>query len=237
MKAHIWLGLLVLPLAILHSGGRFGGVFSSLLMWLLVIVVGSGIVGLVMQNIVPRVLIERVPGETVAGQIDEVSRQLAEDARHLVIEVCDGAERDLAPAVADPAVGKQRVGVARRIGTARPAVLDPELTGPPRVNAPQLAAALRQEIEPFLRSGESAAGNLASAAKARLYFDGLRQQAPVAVHAAIERIESFCQRRRELTLQARLQFWLHAWLLVHLPLSILLVVLLAGHVYFALQFG
>ncbi|MBC7852003.1 MAG: hypothetical protein IAF94_01065 [Pirellulaceae bacterium] len=240
MKAHIWLGLLVLPLAWLHAGGSlsFGGTYTSLLMWLLFIVVGSGVVGLVMQNILPRLLIERAPGETIAGQIDEVARQLAEDARTLVIDVCDEVEQEpVAARQGSETSGKQRVGVARHVGTARPVGLDPELTRSPRVNSPQLAAALRQEVDPFLRRGWTATGNFASAAKARLYFDNLRQQSPVSVHSAIERIEALCQRRRELAMQARLQFWLHAWLLVHLPLSILLLVLLAGHVYFALQFG
>ena len=49
--------------------------------------------------------------------------------------------------------------------------------------------------------------------------------------------EALCRRRSELSLQERLHFWLHAWLLVHLPLSIALVVLLAGHVYLALRIG
>ena len=238
MKAHIWLGLLVLPLALLHGGFSFGGVYTSLLMWLLLIVVGSGILGLAMQNILPRLLIERVPEETVASQIEVVSLQLAADARRLLIDVCEGAEGELALAV-NGAVnsGKQRVGVARRVGTVVTQSLDPELTRPARVAAPQLAAAMQQEIEPYLRSGRSSSGLLGSRIKITQYFDGLRQKSPAAVRPAIDQIELLCRRRSDLALQERLQFWLHAWLLVHLPLSIALVILLVGHVYLALRFG
>ena len=31
MKAHIWLGLLTVPLVLLHSGGQFGGTLTTLL--------------------------------------------------------------------------------------------------------------------------------------------------------------------------------------------------------------
>ncbi len=238
MKAHIWLGLLVLPLAALHSGMSFGGTFTSLLMWLLLIVVGSGVLGLVLQNLLPRLLIDRVPEETVASQIGEVSRQLVEDARRLVIEVCEGAEEELAPAGnAAAATGKQRVGVLRHVGTVVPRSLVPELTRPARTTAPQLVSAMRQEIETFLRSGRSSSGLFGSRTKTQQYFDDLREKNPGTVRAAIDQIETLCRRRSDLALQERLQFWLHAWLLVHLPLSVVLVVLLIGHVYFALQFG
>ncbi len=238
MKAHIWLGLLVLPLAVLHSGLSFGGIYTSLLMGLLLIVIGSGVFGLAMQNILPRLLIERVPEEIVASQIHEVARQLAEDALRLVIDVCEGAEEELADIGSGAVVsGKQRVGVARRVGTVVPQSLDPDLTRPARIAAPQLTVAMQQEIEPYLRSGRSSSGLLGTRTKTRQYFDDLRQKSPAAVRPTIDQIEALCRRRSELAVQERLQFWLHAWLLVHLPLSIALVVLLAGHVYLALRFG
>lgn len=238
MKAHIWLGLLTLPLVVLHSGISLGGIYTSLLMGLFLMVIGSGVLGLAMQNILPRLLLSRIPEETVASQIDEVSRQLGEDALRLVMDYCEGAESELAAAGKDAiASGKQRVGVARRVGTVVPRTLDPELQRPTRTAAPQLALAVHQEIAPYLRTGRCAGGLLGTASRTKKYFDGLRQKSPAAVGPVIDRIEAMCRRRIELSLQARLQFWLHSWLLVHLPLSILLVVLLAGHVYLALRFG
>jgi len=237
MKAHIWLGLVVLPLAVLHGGFSFGGVYTSLLMWLLIVVVGSGVFGLALQNILPRLLMAQVPEETVASQIGEVSRQFAEDARRIVMEVCEGEEE---PASSDPAAVspvKQRVGIVRRVGTAVAPSLDPELTRPARIAAPELAAAVRDEIEPFLRTGQSRGGRLGSKARIRQFCEELRQKTPAAAAAAIDSLECLCLRRCDLALQARLHFWLHAWLLVHLPLSVVLVLLLLGHVYLALRFG
>jgi hypothetical protein len=46
--------LLCVPLLILHSGLRFGGTLSTVLMVLLLIVVASGIWGLVLQNLLPK---------------------------------------------------------------------------------------------------------------------------------------------------------------------------------------
>jgi len=238
MKAHIWLGLLAVPLVLLHSGVSFGGSYTAVLMWLFLVVVGSGVLGLAMQNILPRLLLKRVPEETVASQIDQVARQLAEDGRRIVVDVCEGAEDELAALVGEAvASGKQRVGVARRVGTVVPRSVNPELERPRRTIAPELAAAMKQEIEPYLRTGRSAAGLLGTRFTTKDYFDELRQKSPAAVRPAIDQIEVLCRRRSELTLQSRLQFWLHAWLLVHLPLSIALVILLLGHVYLALRFG
>jgi hypothetical protein len=36
--------------------------------------------------------------------------------------------------------------------------------------------------------------------------------------------------------QARIHFWLHNWLWIHLPLSIALIVLMFVHVFFALKY-
>ena len=43
MRGHLWLGLLSLPLIVLHSGFRYGHGLTAVLMTLLIIVVPSGI--------------------------------------------------------------------------------------------------------------------------------------------------------------------------------------------------
>src|SRR5207249_1598623 len=70
MRAHIWLGLLCVPLLIYHSGFRLGGILSTVLMVLLLVVVASGIWGLVLQQILPRRMLDDVPAETIYSQID-----------------------------------------------------------------------------------------------------------------------------------------------------------------------
>src|SRR5947208_1851963 len=76
LRAHIWLTLLTIPLVILHSGFRFGGPMTTLLIVLYIIVMVSGIYGLVLQHQLPRIMKERLPAETVYDQIPHIRAQL-----------------------------------------------------------------------------------------------------------------------------------------------------------------
>ena len=76
MRAHIWLTLLTIPLVILHSGFRLGGPMTTLLIVLYVIVMVSGIYGLVLQHQLPRIMMERLPAESVYEQIPHIRAQL-----------------------------------------------------------------------------------------------------------------------------------------------------------------
>ena len=78
------------PLVVLHSGGRFGGTLTTLFVTLFAIVIISGIWGLALQNLLPRLLLETAPSETVYSQIDRVGRQYAAEARRLVLLACGG---------------------------------------------------------------------------------------------------------------------------------------------------
>src|SRR5438874_9225579 len=83
MRAHIWLTLLTIPLVILHSGFRLGGPMTILLLVLYVIVMVSGIYGLMLQHEIPRLMQERVPVETIYEQIPHVRVKLREAAEQL----------------------------------------------------------------------------------------------------------------------------------------------------------
>src|SRR5437762_976014 len=60
LKAHIWLGLLAFPIVLFHSGLLFGNRLTLWLMILFVIVLVSGIVGVFLQNVIPRDMLEFV---------------------------------------------------------------------------------------------------------------------------------------------------------------------------------
>src|SRR5438034_7592431 len=77
LRAHIWLTFLTAPLILLHSGFRLGGPMTTLLMALFAIVMVSGIYGLVLQHLMPRLMKERLPAETVFEQIPHIRAQLA----------------------------------------------------------------------------------------------------------------------------------------------------------------
>jgi len=52
----------------------------------------------------------------------------------------------------------------------------------------------------------------------------------------VAQLQSWCDERRQMDLQTKLQHWLHGWLLVHIPFSVLLIVFTAWHVVAALFF-
>src|ERR1700720_3730606 len=56
MRGHLWLGLLSLPLILFHGGFPFRGPLTAVLMWLFFIVIGSGILGALVQHYVPSLM-------------------------------------------------------------------------------------------------------------------------------------------------------------------------------------
>jgi hypothetical protein len=76
LRAHIWLTFLTIPLIILHSGFRLGGPMTTLLMALYAVVMVSGIYGLLLQHLMPRLMKNRLPAETVFEQIPHIRSQL-----------------------------------------------------------------------------------------------------------------------------------------------------------------
>lgn len=67
-------------------------------------------------------------------------------------------------------------------------------------------------------------------------MEPLRALAPVAFRPVLDDLESICEEQRQLTRQRRLYHFLHAWLLVHVPLSIALLVLGGVHAVMALRY-
>ncbi len=88
MRGHLWLGLLCLPLILFHGGFHFGGTLTRVLMWLLIITVGSGVFGAVLQNYVPRLMTEQVPLETIYAEIGNVQKLLREEADCAMESIC-----------------------------------------------------------------------------------------------------------------------------------------------------
>src|SRR5262245_38087058 len=84
MKGHLWLGALSYPIILLHSGFQIGGPLTFALMALLTVVVLSGIYGLILQQLLPRMMLAQLPLETVYEQIDSVVTQLRIEADTLV---------------------------------------------------------------------------------------------------------------------------------------------------------
>src|SRR5215207_8910041 len=83
LKGHIWLTVLTIPLVLLHCGFSSG---SPMTKWFLVvygIVMVSGFYGLALQHVLPRLMKERVPLETIYEQIPHILNQFREAAQEL----------------------------------------------------------------------------------------------------------------------------------------------------------
>ena len=76
LRAHIWLTLLTIPLVILHSGFRLGGPMTTLIVVLYIIVMVSGIYGLILQHYMPAIMMEQLPAESVYEQVPHIRAQI-----------------------------------------------------------------------------------------------------------------------------------------------------------------
>src|SRR5271170_2655613 len=88
MRGHLWLGLLSLPLILFHGGFHFGGTLTRVLMWLLIITVGSGLYGAALQNYVPQMMTSDAPLETIYDEIGNVRKSLRMEADRIIESVC-----------------------------------------------------------------------------------------------------------------------------------------------------
>ncbi|MFM8250353.1 MAG: hypothetical protein ACKOBW_02020 [Planctomycetota bacterium] len=250
MAAHIWLGLLVLPLAVMHSGFQLGGGLTSWLGITFLIVIGSGIAGLLLQNILPRLMTTQVPEETIYSQIELVGQQFAADALRLARlyggsgpegfwsdweRQLAGVTQSAAAAEVEPEVA--RVGAPRRVGTMvsrSPRVAE---SIPRAADSPDLRRAVHDDVLQFLSTGLATGDSFSTAQRINWYFDDLRRRVRPEVATAVDQIEQLCLRRRQHQTQRRIHFWLHSWLSVHLPLSVGLMILLLAHIVIALIYN
>ncbi len=245
MRAHIWLGLLCVPLAILHSGFQLGGTLTIILSVLFALVIASGLIGLALQQWLPRMMFDQVPAETIYSQIDHIAEQYSNGAEELVLAACGisadeaedgerGPRRRLSEI--DPAEPFVTVGALRTVGSVQGKVLQTQVPTAPLAEPEPLRAAFFEQIDPFLREGARSGSVLANSAAAGDYFRKLRTRLEPAAEGVVETLENLCAQRRQFILQARLHAWLHGWLWVHLPLSVVLVLVLGLHIFAALKF-
>jgi len=207
MRGHIWLGLLSLPLILFHGGFAFRGPLTAVMMWLFFIVIASGIVGALIQHYVPRMMTAQVPMETIYEEIPHVRAQLCEEADQLVATVCGPLDSGVSTLVDIEQEDRARFREVY-LGKVRPFLADPE--------------ARQMELSDPRRSAE--------------VFESLRRLMVAPVHPLLNDLENICEEEHQLSRQIRIYRWLHAWLLVHVPLSIALLVLGAVHAVMALRY-
>lgn len=249
MRGHLWLGLLALPLILFHGGFHFGGTLTLALMWLLVITVGSGVFGAVLQNYLPRLMTSDVPLETIYDEIGSVRLQLREEADRSMEALCgsmglvkrDNEEELLAGGFTAlrPIAGSAvplRTSAAVSAGASAAVAAAPKILLLSDEESAPLRSFYATEMRPFLEHPKQHAWRLADEAKANSSFAGLLALLPAAAHTTIGDLRDICDEARQLTRQERLHRWMHAWLLLHIPLSLALILLGAIHAVMALRY-
>ena len=231
MMAHLWLGLLTLPLLLLHGGFHFNVATSTLaavLMWLLVMVVGSGVFGLVVQNVVPRLMLERVPAETIYSQIDHVLGQYRAEAERLVDVTCGrsavGASGDQRRPgeLADDSPSFSVAGSVRQVGRVQGKVVEVGIEARFVPESGALLAFFGDQVEPYLSAKSGTGLPLGSPRRAQVMFGALKTVLRPDAHPVLDRLADLCDQRRQFDLQTRLHGWLFTWLGLHVALSVAL---------------
>jgi hypothetical protein len=237
MRGHLWLGLLSLPVILFHGGFHFGGTLTSVLLWLLMITVASGLFGAALQHYVPQVMTADVKLETIYDEIGTVRKLLREEADRAVETVC--GPLGIGKSASEEVLRAGGLSAARAMATtsggaavaaaAETVVLSEEECAP-------LRKFYLGEMRPFLDRPKLRGSRLGDADKAQGVFSGLRTLMPASAQATMQDLEDICDEARQLVRQEQLHHWLHGWLLVHIPLSLALILLGAVHAVMALRY-
>jgi hypothetical protein len=216
MRAHLWLGFLALPMVLFHSAFHARGALAFVLFWLTIIVVFSGIGGAWLQHTIPTRIFREVPFETIYDQIPVIRVQLEAEAMSRAADVT----HSLAPATGPGA-------------TVVFTLLDIQDLQP---QTEALDRFIASEVKPYLSDEQTKSSQLKNREWAHTQFENFRRQFPEPAWEPISAIEEICEEKRQLDHQARLHRLLHAWLLVHLPVSAALILLAIVHAIGALRY-
>ena len=84
LRGHLWLGTLGFVLILFHAGFKWGGLLENLLWISFGLVVVTGFAGVLLQQVIPRLLTTRVPLETMVAQIPFLSQTMQFRADQLI---------------------------------------------------------------------------------------------------------------------------------------------------------
>ncbi len=248
MKAHIWLGLLCVPFAVMHSGLRFGGPLTTALMVIFGLVILSGVSGLILQQFIPKMMFQMIPHETIHSQIPRVVCHLRNDAEGLIRQL----NRDFAfekmqgdllhlERVEHEALRSQfliegddkrnRGGASNIKSISAPTIF--------RQTIPKdhpLVKFAKEYLDDFMSLKKYGYSPLRDSVRMQREFRKVRTELEESQVATLDQLEKICSERNELHQQYRLHLLLHFWLYVHYPLTILLLGLLGVHIYFGLYY-
>ena len=209
LRGHIWLGLLSVPLILFHCGFRWGGTLEQFLLATFAIVILSGIYGLGLQQVLPRLMSTSSPAQAIAPQVHIACEKLRQSVEVRLQKVCGAKFLDpLSPAAEQTGFSPER----------------------------ELAIFYWQQLAGFLDPGASRQHDLANPTLASARLSRLKESVPEPLRPVIDELQLACDERRQLFSQTRIQGWLHGWLCLHVPLSVTLLILGILHVIMSVYY-
>ena len=97
-----------------------------------------------------------------------------------------------------------------------------------------LALFIERQLLPYLSARRGEKFRLGNPRFAEETCRHLKLRVAGSYRARVEEMQGWCDERRLLDAQTRMQHWLHGWLLVHVPLSFLLLLLTGWHAFVTL---
>jgi hypothetical protein len=99
-----------------------------------------------------------------------------------------------------------------------------------------LATFQAERLGPYLEGGRRSGSPLAARGEAERQFARLRASVPAPAHPVLDRMKDLTDLRRQWDAQLRITWWLHNWLLVHLPASVAMTAFMLVHAVVALKY-
>jgi hypothetical protein len=93
---------------------------------------------------------------------------------------------------------------------------------------------LDRQVIPYLSATRGEKYRLGNTRFSEETFRFVRLRIAQAYRVRVDEIQAWCDERRMLDLQTKMQHWLHGWLFVHVPFSFLLLMLTAWHAFVTL---
>jgi hypothetical protein len=131
------------------------------------------------------------------------------------------------PPAAPPPAAKPVVPVAPKPAVSPAAALDP-------ASEAALVEFLDRQVIPYLSARRGDGYRLGNTRFSEDTFRFVRLRIAQAYRVRVDEIQAWCDERRMLDLQTKMQHWLHGWLFVHVPFSFLLLMLTAWHAFVTL---
>ena len=170
----------------------------------------------------------RGPLETIYEQIPHILNQFREAAQELRKSLDPAA----APAVVTPVTPVTPGSAAAAMSVAEPPATIAETAPDP--SAQTLKQFIDEVALPYLAVPRGDKLLLGAQRVSDDQFRLLKISVGAEWQGKVDQLQAWCDERRQLDLQTKLQHWLHGWLLIHIPFSVLLLIFTAWHAIAAL---